>query len=95
VESRQLPVHIIEGSNAALDIQLTTPITYIGVGEEIDPDSYVEQVTDADGNVVDNPELSAESGVNAQQEGCYEIHYQAANDQGLTGETYLTVVVRD
>ena len=95
VEQEQLPVHVVEGSNAALEIQLTTPIVYLGVGEEIDPNSYVEQVNDADGSPVEDPQLTVESQVNTQAAGCYEIHYQAVSSQGLTGETWLTVIVRE
>ncbi|MGI6012029.1 MAG: hypothetical protein ACOX8H_11165 [Ruminococcus sp.] len=95
VETQNLPVHIIEGSNAALQIQLTSPIVYINPGEEIDPNAYVEQVTDADGNILDSPVVTAESGVDSQREGCYEIHYRAENEQGLAGETWLTVIVRE
>ena len=84
---------MVEGSNAALEISLTTPIVYLGVGEEIDPNSYVEQVNDADGSPVEDPQLTVESQVNTQAAGCYEIHYQAADAVGNTGETWLTVIV--
>ena len=95
VERQQLPVHVIEGSNAALQIQLTDPVVYLNLGEEIDPGAYVEQVVDADGNPLEPSELTVESGVNTQEAGCYEVHYRAVNDQGIAGETWLTVIVRE
>ena len=39
--------------------------------------------------------LTVESGVNTQEEGCYQVHYQITNEQGLEGETWLTVIVRE
>lgn len=90
-----LPVHIIEGSNAALQIELTSPLVYISKGENFNPSEYVDHVEDADGNVLDSQGLAVESGVNTQEEGCYEVHYEITNEQGLTGETWLTVIVRE
>ena len=95
MQQASLPVHIIEGSNAALQINLTSPLVYVSKGASFDPNEYVEDVEDADGNVVGTEGLAADSQVNTQEEGCYQVHYQITNEQGLTGETWLTVIVRE
>lgn len=94
-QEASLPVHIVEGSNAALEIELMEPLVYVKKGEGFDPNLYVESVEDADGNLVSGPSLTVESSVNSQEAGCYEVHYQVTNEQGLSGETWLTVIVRE
>ncbi len=95
-QQETLPVHVVEGSNAACQINLTSPLVYIQKGANFDPGSYVvEDVEDADGNVMGTEGLTVESGVNTQEEGCYQVHYQITNEQGLEGETWLTVIVRE
>lgn len=94
-QEASLPVHIVEGSNAALEIELMEPLVYVKKGEGFDPNLYVESVEDADGNLVQGPSLTVESSVNSQEAGCYEVHYQVTNEQGLSGETWLTVIVRE
>lgn len=94
-QQETLPVHVVEGSNAACQINLTSPLVYIQKGADFDPGSYVEDVEDADGNVMGTEGLTVESGVNTQEEGCYQVHYQITNEQGLEGETWLTVIVRE
>ena len=94
-QEASLPVHIVEGANAALEIELMEPLVYVKKGEGFDPNLYVESVEDADGNLVQGPSLTVESSVNNQEAGCYEVHYQVTNEQGLSGETWLTVIVRE
>lgn len=94
VQKAELPVHILEGSNASLQIQLQSPLVYVKAGESFDPNAYVTGVEDADGNLLTAPFIQAESNVNTAQEGCYEVHYTASDEMGLQGETWMIVIVR-
>ena len=91
--SADLPVHVVNAQNRNVRIALTGGIVYLTAGEAIDPASYVAGVTDTAGNALDPGTVSIESGVDVNTPGCYEIHYQAADAAGNTGETWLTVIV--
>lgn len=89
-----LPVHVVSG-DSPLEIHLTTPIVYLTPGDTIDPDTYVEDVFDAEGSSLGTGVVSASSEVESDTPGCYEIHYTADDGNGNTGETWLTVVVEE
>lgn len=85
-----LPVHVVTDDRQQVHITLTEGIVYLDQGDPIDPDDYIEEVTDADGAAADISTVSAESDVDENTPGCYEIHYTAADG---AGETWLTVIV--
>ena len=87
-----LPVHVVSAERRTMDIELSTSIVYISIGGSIDPDSYVQRVTDAQGNEADAGRVNVSSNVDTQTPGVYEIHYEVS-DGGSTGETWLTVIV--
>ncbi len=89
-----LPVHVVS-AESALEIRLTSPIVYLTEGETIDPDAYVEAVTDSDGNSLGTEAVESSSGVDTETPGCYEIHYTVSDSSGNTGETWLTVIVEE
>lgn len=88
-----LPVHIVESENTGLKIQLSETILYIKQGETVDPKKYIARLSDTAGAVLDTGLVQIDSSVDSQTPGYYEIHYQATDDQGRFGETWLTVVV--
>ena len=88
--SADLPVHVVSAESQQVHIGLTQGIVYIPQGGSIDPKDYIDEVTDGSGNPVDALEVSADSGVDVNTPGCYEIHYIA---DGGAGETWLTVIV--
>lgn len=90
-----LPIHVVSAEQRSMEIQLTQPILYIQPGESLDPSSYVADVLDESGNSVGTDSVSAESGVDTQTPGVYEIHYEVSDDSGHAGETWLTVVVEE
>lgn len=95
VERQALPVHIIEPSHQALEIQLTENLVYLKKGEAFDPKAYLSGLSDSYGEVLDPGLVQVQSNVNMGEEGCYEVHYQASSENGQTGETWLTVIVRN
>ena len=94
VETQTLPVHVTEPSRQELEIELSGFIVYLTPGAEFDAASYVQGLTDAYGEPMDTELVTVESGVDTDTEGCYEVHYQAEDENGREGETWMTVIVR-
>lgn len=90
-----LPVHVLSPENQSADIELTEGIVYIEAGTKIKPGDYVERVTDTDGNELSKDTVDVNAGVDADTPGVYEIHYEAQDSSGNTGETWLTVIVEE
>lgn len=93
--SAALPVHVVSAENRRVDIALTSGIVYISAGESLDPSAYISGVTAADGSSLDPSAVTAESAVDTNTPGCYEVHYQVFDAGGNTGETWLTVIVEE
>lgn len=91
--SAGLPMHVVNAQSRNVQIALTQGIVYLEAGEEIDPASYISGVTGPNGAALDPGAVSAQSGVDVNTPGCYEIHYQASDGAGNAGETWLTVIV--
>lgn len=94
VETQALPVHVTEPSSQELEIALSGYIVYLKPGETFDARSYIQGLTDAYGDSMDTDYITVESGVDPGSEGCYEVHYQAEDENGRKGETWMTVIVR-
>lgn len=101
--SYAFPIHIYEQNAQALDIALTAPIVYVQQGASFNPKAYVEEITDASGSAYDLKLLKADSNVDTAVPGLYEVHYEVqaadgdstAQDGGLYGEIWLTVIVQE
>ena len=93
--TQDLPIHVVAAEGHSLEIILNTGIVYIDQGGGIDAGSYIEELLDNQGNSMDTSLISSESNVAPQTPGCYEIHYQAEDGQGNSGETWLTVIVEE
>lgn len=93
VEEQELPVHVVGASDRALNIELTKAIVYLKKGQDFNPDDYVSALESADGNELPLSLVTVDSKVDTKKEGCYEVRYSADNG-GLKGETWLTVIVR-
>ena len=91
--TRDLPIHVVAAEGHSLEIVLNTGIVYIDRGSGVDAGAYVEELLDNQGNNLDTGLISSENNVDPQTPGCYEIHYQADDGQGNSGETWLTVIV--
>ncbi len=88
-----LPVHVVKQENLSVQIGLTAGIVYLAAGEALDPGAYLAEVTDSEGNPMDLSAVSASSDINTAEPGTYEVHYEATDEAGNYGETWLTVVV--
>lgn len=92
--SAGLPVHVVSAESRTMDIELSTSILYVSAGSSVDPDSYIQRVTDARGDEADPGRVSVSSNVDTQNPGVYEIHYEVS-DGSSAGETWLTVIVEE
>lgn len=93
--TEDLPVHVIAQEEQSLSILLSTGIVYVQTGGVIDPGAYIRELRDSQGNSLNTGLISAESNVDFQTPGCYEIHYRADDGTGNTGETWMTVIVTE
>ena len=93
--SVSLPIHILRSDSNSMEIDLSSWLVYLKAGEEINPAVYVEALYDGDGRSLDTNQVTWESEVDPQTPGTYEIHYEASDGQGRTGETWMTVIVRE
>lgn len=87
-----LPLIVEDRSISAPRIVLTDYLVYIEKGQAIDPQKYIEQVVDAEENVL-NLEVRAESAVDVNKEGVYMVHYFATDAEGSRGHSVLIVAV--
>lgn len=93
--SASLPVHVVSGEGQSLHITLRQCIVYVKPGETLNPAEYVDSVLDSQGNLLDAGIVRAEGSTEYTDEGVYEIHYIADDGAGSTGETWMTVIVRE
>ena len=78
-----------------MELCLETLDVYVQTGGVIDPGAYIRELRDSQGNSLNTGLISAESNVDFQTPGCYEIHYRADDGTGNTGETWMTVIVTE
>lgn len=93
--SETLPVHVVEAEDQRVQISLGTGIVYIEVGEKLDAADYITGVESSDGGKMSASDVKVSSDVETKTPGCYEVHYQAEDSSGQSGETWLTVIVED
>ena len=93
--SLSLPVHVVKSGSQSMEIKLSSWIVYLDPGSEIRPADYVTALYNGNGESIGAEAVSWESGVDTQTPGVYEIHYTASDGQGHSGETWMTVVVRE
>ena len=90
-----LPIHVVSAEQRTMEILLSQSILYISAGQSIDPAAYVTDVLDSSGNSAGTDSVSADSDVDPQTPGVYEIHYEVSDGDGHAGETWLTVIVEE
>lgn len=78
------------------EIALTEYLVYINAGEVFNPASYIKTVySKVEGEVIGTDAVSINSGVDVNVPGKYTITYSVINTLGYTGESSLTVIVRE
>ncbi len=89
----RLPLNIIEYSADTPVITLSQYLVYTKKGQEIDPLTYITSVTDSNGVEMDIADVKVNSQVDFQKEGAGQMLLEITNKHGVTGITYLTVIV--
>lgn len=89
-----LPVHVVESDRLSIDIQLSSYLVYLNQGDNFNPNTYLNQVFDSNGNQVSTRLVDYQNNVDTSKAGVYEVKY-AINVDGKLGLTYLTVIVND
>lgn len=77
-------------------ITLSTYSDVIQVGEEFDPEDYIEEVSgyDEEGEPLTPEDVEISSGVNTNEAGTYQVGYTLRGRDGEKGSTRLTVTVQ-
>lgn len=76
-------------------ITLSSYSDVIQVGEDFDPEDYIEEVTgyNEEGEPLTPADVEISSGVNTQEPGTYQVGYALTGRDGETGNTRLTITV--
>lgn len=78
------------------EIALTDYLVYIDAGGSFDAASYVKTVySKVEGEVIGTDAVNIKSGVDVNVPGKYTVTYSVINTLGYTGESSLTVIVRE
>lgn len=87
------PMVVEEKVPSAPVIELEDNIVYTKLNKKLNLDKYVSEVLNADGNVINNPQIKIKSEIKYNEEGAYSVYYSCTDSQGRVGRTLLTVVV--
>ena len=91
----KIPLNIGIYSADAPQIQLKQYLAYTKVGEDFSPLSYVQSVQDKTGTPISVDQVKILSQVDLSKPGGGQICYEVTDERGITGTTYLTVIVEE
>lgn len=95
VVSATLPVSVVSQNDLAISIQLSTYLVYLEKGDSIDPEDYIESVTDYYGEEMDKDDVTIESELDLNTPGVYVISYSIEDENEYKGMTKLNVIIQD
>lgn len=91
----KIPLNIGVYSADAPRIKLTQYLAYIKAGQAFSPLSYVEAVEDITGTAIPTEQVKVTVMVDPTTPGYGQVCYEVTDARGVTGITYLTVIVED
>ena len=91
----RIPLNIVTYSADAPKIELTEYLTYTKAGADFDPLAYVTSVQDRGGQSIPTDQIHVISQVDLSTPGGGQICYEVADQRGVVGVTYLTVIVEE
>ena len=91
----KIPLNIGVYSADAPQILLKQYLAYAKVGEDFAPLAYVESVEDRAGTPIPVDQVKVISQVDLSKPGGGQICFEVTDQQGVTGITYLTVIVEE
>lgn len=91
-----LNISIVPTMNGLPQPELSEYIVYLQKGEDFDPASYLRRVTiGAEEVPALKNRVKIHSGADPQTPGSYTVTYEVTADSGVTGVSYMTVIVRE
>ena len=91
----KVPLNIGVYSTDAPQIQLKQHLAYVKVGEKFSPLAYVESVTDRTGASIPVEQIKVINQVDLSKPGGGQVCFEVADQRGVTGVMYLTVIVEE
>lgn len=91
----RIPLNIEVYSGDAPQFKMKQYLAYAKVGQEFKPLDYVESVIDIEGNPISLSSVKAISQVDLSKPGGGQIRFEVTDQRGVTGITYLTVIVEE
>lgn len=89
-------VVIKQENNLSPEITLTKNIEYLKTGDEFNPEEYVKEAKDNQGNRIATREVEvSSSSVKTRKPGCYLVEYRVTDQDDNEGFAYLTVMVEE
>lgn len=95
VVNRKLPVNIVNDTVDSPHIELTDYLIYVNVGDTIQPQKYIKSVTDKYDSNIGSDKVEINSTVDTRAPGVHQVAYSYTDSRGLTGHSFLIVIVRE
>lgn len=95
VVNRKLPVNIVNDTADSPHIELTDYLIYVNVGDTIQPQKYIKSVTDKYDSNIGSDKVEINSMVDTKTPGVHQVAYSYTDSRGLTGHSFLIVIVRE
>lgn len=87
------PINVVLTDMDTERIQLSNYLIYVEKGSKIDPEIYIEKVTDDAGNEISKEAVKITSQVNTKETGNGQFCYELYEEDEVVSTTYLTVIV--
>lgn len=91
----KIPLNIGVYSSDAPKIELEQFLVYTKIGEKFEPLDYVKSVVDRENNSIPFNEIKILSQVDLTKVGGGQVCFEVADNRGVVGVTYLTVIVEE
>lgn len=95
VVNRKLPVNIVNDPIDGPRIELSDYLIYVNIGDKINPKKYLKSVSDKYDSSTNTDKVSIISTVDTRSAGVHQVKYEYTDSKGLTGHTFLIVIVRE
>lgn len=95
VVNRKLPVNIVNDTADSPHIELTDYLIYVNVGDTVQPQKYIKSVTDKYDSNIGSDKVEINSMVDTKTPGVHQVAYSYTDSRGLTGHSFLIVIVRE
>ena len=95
VVNRKLPVNIVNDTVDSPQIALTDYLIYVNVGDTVQPQKYIKSVTDKYDSNIGSDKVEINSTVDTRAPGVHQVAYSYTDSRGLTGHSFLIVIVRE